>query len=99
VVHIATTGLQRVGNTAVETLDSQVALLYLFSSCYVSVLYGLASSCGWKSHPEDSGSSFIRTLVPINKTKKLNSVAVVRKRTMPTERPLLVGEVSANLCW
>jgi hypothetical protein len=27
----------------------------------------------------------------------LNSVAVVRKRTIPTERPLLVGEVSANL--
>jgi hypothetical protein len=29
---------------------------------------------------------------------KLNSVAVVRKRTIPTERPPLVGEVSANLC-
>jgi hypothetical protein len=30
--------------------------------------------------------------------KKLNSVAVVRKRTIPTERPPLVGEVSVNLC-
>jgi hypothetical protein len=29
---------------------------------------------------------------------KLNSVAVVRKRTIPTERRPLVGEVSANLC-
>jgi hypothetical protein len=29
---------------------------------------------------------------------KLNSVAVVRKRTIPTERPPLVGKVSANLC-
>jgi hypothetical protein len=29
---------------------------------------------------------------------KLNSVAVFRKRTIPTERPPLVGEVSANLC-
>jgi hypothetical protein len=29
---------------------------------------------------------------------KLNSMAVVCKRTIPTERPLLVGEVSANLC-
>jgi hypothetical protein len=29
---------------------------------------------------------------------KLNSVAVVRKRTIPTERPPLVGEVSAKLC-
>jgi hypothetical protein len=27
-----------------------------------------------------------------------NSVACVRKRTIPTERPLLVGEVSANFC-
>jgi hypothetical protein len=34
----------------------------------------------------------------ILKKKKLNSVALVRKRTIPTERPLLVGEVSANLC-
>jgi hypothetical protein len=31
-------------------------------------------------------------------TKKLNSVALVRKRTIPTERPSLVGELSANFC-
>jgi hypothetical protein len=30
--------------------------------------------------------------------KKLNSVALVRERTIPTERPALVGEVSANFC-
>jgi hypothetical protein len=30
--------------------------------------------------------------------KKKNSVAVVRKQTIPTERPPLVGEVSANFC-
>ena len=29
---------------------------------------------------------------------KLNSVALVRDRTMPTERPPPVGEVSANFC-
>jgi hypothetical protein len=29
-------------------------------------------------------------------TKKKNSMALVRKRTTPTERPPLVGEVSAN---
>jgi hypothetical protein len=29
---------------------------------------------------------------------KLNSVALVRKRTIPTEQPPLVGEVSANFC-
>jgi hypothetical protein len=33
-----------------------------------------------------------------NKTKKINSVAVVRKRNIPPEQPPLVGEVSANLC-
>jgi hypothetical protein len=27
-----------------------------------------------------------------------NSVALVRERTLPTERPPLVGEVSANVC-
>jgi len=27
-----------------------------------------------------------------------NSVALVRKRTIPTERPPPVGEVSANFC-
>jgi hypothetical protein len=29
---------------------------------------------------------------------KINSVAVLRKRTIPTERLTLVGEVSAILC-
>jgi hypothetical protein len=31
-------------------------------------------------------------------SKKLNSVALVRKGTIPTERPQLVGEISANFC-
>jgi hypothetical protein len=30
--------------------------------------------------------------------KNLKSVALVRKRTIPTERPPLVGEVSASFC-
>jgi hypothetical protein len=30
------------------------------------------------------------------KKKNLNSVALVHKRTIPTERPRLVGEISAN---
>jgi hypothetical protein len=29
---------------------------------------------------------------------KLNTVALVHERTIPTERPPLVGEVSANFC-
>jgi hypothetical protein len=31
-------------------------------------------------------------------TKKLNSMVWVRERTIPTERPPLVGEVIANFC-
>jgi hypothetical protein len=31
-----------------------------------------------------------------SRSKNLNSVALVRKRTIPTERPTIVGEVSAN---
>jgi hypothetical protein len=34
---------------------------------------------------------------PISKKKKKTFVGVVRKRTIPTERAPLVGEVSANL--
>jgi hypothetical protein len=33
-----------------------------------------------------------------HKKKTLNSVALVYKRTIPTERPPLVGEISANFC-
>ena len=41
-------------------------------------------------------SSYGRT---VYETKlKLNSVALVRERTIPTERPPPVGEVSANFC-
>jgi hypothetical protein len=32
-------------------------------------------------------------------TNKTKSVALVRKQTIPTERPPLVGEVMANFCW
>jgi hypothetical protein len=30
--------------------------------------------------------------------KKLNSMVCVRERTIPTERPPLIGEVIANFC-
>jgi hypothetical protein len=32
------------------------------------------------------------------KQNKTNSVALVQERTIPTERPPLIGEVSANFC-
>jgi hypothetical protein len=41
-------------------------------------------------------SQITHSLLPC--TKKLNSVAFVRERTLPTERLPLVGEVSANVC-
>jgi hypothetical protein len=41
----------------------------------------------------DNGTVFVVTDYNKNKT---NSVALVRKRTIPTERPPLVREVSAN---
>jgi hypothetical protein len=40
---------------------------------------------------------FLSTENEIIVIKKLNSVVVVRKRTIPTERPPLAGKV-ANLC-
>jgi hypothetical protein len=41
-----------------------------------------------------------RSVLRLSKTKKtkLNFVALVRERTIPTERPPPVGEVSANFC-
>jgi hypothetical protein len=34
----------------------------------------------------------------IELTTTTNSVVLVRKRTIPTDRPPLVGEVSVNVC-
>jgi hypothetical protein len=44
-------------------------------------------------------SSHPRIAEIVTNTKKLNFVVLVRGRTIPTERPPLVGEVSANFCW
>ena len=41
---------------------------------------------------------YIRLLQPYYVVTKLNSVALVRERTIPTERLPPVGEVSANFC-
>jgi hypothetical protein len=44
-------------------------------------------------------NSTLALLCCVNDSKlKLNSVAYVRERTIPTERPPPVGEVSANFC-
>ena len=44
------------------------------------------------------GSSLVEIGENDVQKKKKNSVALVRERTIPTERPPPVGEVSANFC-
>jgi hypothetical protein len=41
----------------------------------------------------------ITVIISVYFTSLLNSVVLVRERTIPTERPPLVGEVSAKFCW
>jgi hypothetical protein len=48
-----------------------------------------------------SGSKYTllyHTTIPTNKSKKINSMVWVRKRTIPAEGPPLVSEVIANFC-
>jgi hypothetical protein len=40
----------------------------------------------------------VTNTLKITQTKKKNSMVCVRERTIPTERPPLVGEVIANFC-
>jgi hypothetical protein len=40
----------------------------------------------------------VEDLNNLGENSKLNSMALVRERTIPTERPPPVGEVSANFC-
>ena len=46
---------------------------------------------------EDKDSEYVSAIYKWVLTK-LNSVALVRTQTIPTERPPPVGEVSANFC-
>jgi hypothetical protein len=46
-----------------------------------------------------SQNKFLFYNLPLLFHKKLNSVVLVRMRTIPTERPQPVGEVSANSSW
>jgi hypothetical protein len=50
------------------------------------------------SPPSVYSLAIVFTSTPTITSKKLNSVALIRKRTISTERPPLVGEVSANFC-
>jgi hypothetical protein len=50
-------------------------------------------------HATDSAQYLSYPVLSDDDELKLNSVDWVRERTIPTERPPLVGEVSANFCW
>jgi hypothetical protein len=52
-------------------------------------------------HVQSVASIFIPWILTFNALlkEKLNSMAWLRERTIQTERPPLVGEVSANFCW
>jgi hypothetical protein len=78
-------------------------LWQLDSVCSWVFLY-ILFNCNWVANRWQLFSTHIHTNNTGNVTKptshrtKLNSVALVRERTIPTERPPPVGEVSANFC-
>ena len=58
--------------------------------------------CGFRNgdlvNAKQESSTLDADMVKALTKLKLNSVALVRERTIPTERPPPVGEVSANFC-
>jgi hypothetical protein len=63
----------------------------------IKVLIPNSSNTCWLNFEMQHANGRTDELLASPLQKKKNSVAVVRKRTTPTERPPLVGEVSANL--
>jgi hypothetical protein len=65
-----------------------------------------ALSCGWcvayiaymGVHCYGDLVNFSHMILRVDFDLLTNFVALVRERTVPTERPPLVGEVSANIC-
>jgi hypothetical protein len=74
--------------------------------CVVGILQNCIDKSGIAQSPTEPFMKLIQelfvpgTLILRNPSlyTELNTVALVRKRTIPTERPPLVGEVSANFC-
>jgi hypothetical protein len=58
--------------------------------CAVDYLPNVTSSCGNTFHARNSSKVVIA--FPLFKQKQTNSGSLVRQRTIPTERPPLVGE-------
>ena len=67
----------------------------------INIYIKTALTCFGVVTPSLGSALFVLAKVTVVKTKlksKINSVALVRERTIPTERPPPVGEVSANFC-
>jgi hypothetical protein len=87
------------------SVDNTVMYLPAAVTWFLSITLPITSP---KLHTVECTSIFRRHIwVQVNeprnlnfttKTKNLNSMVWVRERTIPTERPPLVGEVIANLC-
>jgi hypothetical protein len=73
--------------------DSNFKTLNENTSKYIKINVILEHASYPKNGPLYSILNHIQCIKP-----KLNSVALVRERTIPTERPPLVGEVAANFC-
>ena len=56
------------------------------------------AGCSYNIKIDNSSFERMEEFKYLGTTLKLNSVALVRTRTIPTERPPPVGEVSANFC-
>jgi hypothetical protein len=73
----------------------------LYSSLYIITKLE-SRRMGWKEEEEFiqgfSGGASRKEITNNNNNNNNNFVALVRERTIPTERPLLLGEVSANFC-
>jgi hypothetical protein len=67
-----------------------------YAIIFVGKYPGKWQDCGLIAGSEDM-TFFLFSYILVQ-TNKTNSVALVRKRTIPTERLSLVGEVSANFC-
>jgi hypothetical protein len=52
----------------------------------------------WKKAAVVHCMTLYKHLLKESKEQKKTSWLLARKRTIPTERPALVGEVSANIC-
>ena len=75
--------------------DQYTFMIYLAEYFYIMRNFERKVVAKIKTH--SVFSKLFSYIVPFIRLK-LNSVALVRERTMPTERPPPVGEVSANFC-